>query len=118
MLGSCSLVEIMTWRSCYKCPLCIASEKQICFLTWEEVIFPGRECRSPALMELQRVDISGEMRVAWKKAMRLARCSSGHRALAAWDGASADDKFIVVCGSAACEKISLWMRHNTGRLEI
>ena len=45
----------------------------------------------------------GKKRVAWKKAMRAARCGSGHRALAAWDGASADDELIVAYGSAACE---------------
>ena len=56
-------------------------------------------------MALQRVDMAGEKRVAWKKAMRAARCGSGHRALAAWDGVSADDELIVACGSAACEKL-------------
>ena len=58
-------------------------------------MFPGRECSSPASMALQRVEIAGEKRVAWKKAMRAARCGSGHRALAAWDGARADDDLIV-----------------------
>ena len=68
-------------------------------------MFPGRECSSPALMALQRVDIAGEKSVAWKKAMRSARCGSGHRALDALDGASADDELIVACGSPACEKL-------------
>ena len=68
-------------------------------------MFPGRECSSPASMVLQRVDMAGEKRVAWKKAMRAARCGSGHRALAAWDGASVDDELIVACGLAACEKM-------------
>ena len=67
-------------------------------------MFPGKECRSSASMAMQRVDIAGEKRVAWKKAMRADRCGSGHRALAAWDGASADDKLIVAFGSAVCEK--------------
>ena len=52
-------------------------------------------------MALQRVDMAGKKRVAWKKAMRAARCGSGHRSLAACDGASADDELIVACGSAA-----------------
>ena len=64
LLGSFSLVEWMPWRSWYKCPLCIALEKQRCFLTWEEVMFPGRECNSPALMVLHRVEIDGEKSVA------------------------------------------------------
>ena len=82
-------------------------------------MFPGTECRSPASMKLQKVEIADEKSVAWKKAMRAARCGSGHRALAAWDGARANDKFIVACGSAACENLfSLWLLHNTGRLEI
>ena len=68
-------------------------------------MFPGKKCRSPALMVLQRLDMAGEKRVAWKKATRAARCGSGHKVLAAWDGACADDKLIVVCGSAACEKV-------------
>ena len=67
-------------------------------------MFPGRECRSPALMALQRVEMAGKKRVTWKKAMRAAICGSGHRALAVWDGVSADDELIVACGSAACEK--------------
>ena len=46
-------------------------------------------------MALQRVEIAGEKRVAWKKAMRAARCGSGHIALAAWDGARADDDLIA-----------------------
>ena len=50
-------------------------------------MFPGKECRSPASMALQKVDIAGENRVAWKNAIRAARCGSGHKALAAWDGA-------------------------------
>ena len=70
-------------------------------------MFPGKECRSPVSMALQRVDIAGEKRVARKKAIRAARCSYGHKALAAWDGACTDDELIVVCGSAACEKVSL-----------
>ena len=70
-------------------------------------MLPGKECRSPASMALQRVDMAGEKRVAWKKAMRAARCGSGHRVLAAWDGASVDDEMIVACGSAACENCSL-----------
>ena len=49
--------------------------------------------------------MAGEKRVAWKKAMRAARCGSGHKALDGWDGASADDELIVDCGSAACEKL-------------
>ena len=69
-------------------------------------MFPGREYSSPASMALQRVDISGEKSVAWKKVMCAARCGSGHRALAAWDGESVDDELIVACGSAACEKKS------------
>ena len=68
-------------------------------------MFPGRECSSPASMALHRVEIDGEKSAAWKKAMRAARCGSGDRALAAWDGASADDELIVTCGSAACEKL-------------
>ena len=68
-------------------------------------MFPGKEFRSPALMALQRVDMDGEKRVAWKKAKRAARCGSGHKALAAWIGASADDELIVACGSAAFRKI-------------
>ena len=106
VLGSCSFVERMPWRSWYKWPLCIASEKKRCFLTWYAVMFPGKECSSPASMELQRVDVAGEKRVAWKKSMRVARCGSGHKALAAWDGASADYELIVACGSSDCEKLS------------
>ena len=68
-------------------------------------MFPGKGCNSPASMALHRVDIDGEKSVAWKKAMRAARCGSGHRALAGWDGVSADDELIVACGSAACEKL-------------
>ena len=68
-------------------------------------MLPGKECRSPASMALQRVDMAGEKRIAWKKAMRADRCGSGHRALATWDAASADDELIVACGSAACEKL-------------
>ena len=56
-------------------------------------------------MALQKVDISGEKRVAWEKAIRAARCGSGHKALAAWDGVCDDDKLIVVCGSATCENV-------------
>ena len=66
-------------------------------------MIPGRECSSPASMALQRVEIAGKKSVAWKKAMRAARCGSGHRALAAWDGASADEELVVACGSVACE---------------
>ena len=68
-------------------------------------MFPGRECRSPASMSLQRVEMDDEKRVAWKKAMRAARYGSGHRVLASWDGASINDELIVVCGSATCEKM-------------
>ena len=68
-------------------------------------MLPGKECRSPAPMALQRVDMAGEKRVACKNAMCAARCGFGHRALAAWDGASADGELIFACGSAACEKI-------------
>ena len=68
-------------------------------------MFPGRECSSPESMALHRVEMAGEKRVSWKKAIRAARCGSGHRALAAWDGASADDELIVACGSAAFRKI-------------
>ena len=81
-------------------------------------MFPGRECIRPASMAFQRVEIAGEKRVAWKKLMRAARCGSVHRVLSAWDSASADYKSIVACDSAACEKKLLWLRHNTGRLEI
>ena len=49
--------------------------------------------------------MAGEKRVARKKAIRAARCGFGHRALATWDGASADDELIVACGLAACEKL-------------
>ena len=66
-------------------------------------MFPGRECSSPTSMVSQRVEIAGEKSVAWKKAMRAARCGSGHRALASWDSASANDELIVACGLAACE---------------
>ena len=107
VLGSCSFVERMPWRSWSKWPLCIASEKKICFLTWDDVMFPGKECSSPASMSLQRVYMAGEKRVAWKRAMRAARCGYGHKALAVWDGASDDDKLIVACGSATCEIFSL-----------
>ena len=48
--------------------------------------------------------MAGEKIFAWKKAMRAARCGSGHKVMDAWDGASADDELIVACGSAACEK--------------
>ena len=68
-------------------------------------MIPGRECSSPASMALQRVEMAGEKRVACKKAMRAARCGSGHRALATWDGASANDELIFACGSAACEEL-------------
>ena len=40
-----------------------------------------------------------------EKAIRAARCGSGHKALAAWDGACADEELTVVCGSASCEKV-------------
>ena len=102
--GSCSFVEQMPWRSWSKWPLCIALEKKRCSLTWDDVILPGKACRIPASMALQKVDISGKKRFALKKAICAARCGSGHKALAAWDGAWADDELIVVCGSAACEK--------------
>ena len=68
-------------------------------------MLPGRECRSPASMASQRVDMAGKKRVAWKKEMRAARCGLGNRALSAWDGASADDEFICTCGLAACGKL-------------
>ena len=68
-------------------------------------MFPGKECRSPASMALQRVDIAGKNRVAWKKAMRAARCGSGHKSLVTWYGACADDELIFACGSAACKKL-------------
>ena len=68
-------------------------------------MFPGMECNSPVSMALHRVEKDGEKSVAWKKAMRAARCGSGHRVLAAWDGVSADDELIFACGSAACEKL-------------
>ena len=103
--GSCCFVEQMPWRSWSKWTLCIALEKKICFLTWDDVMFPVKECRSPASMALQKVDIAGEKRVAWKKEMRATWCSSGNKALAAWGGACVDDELIVVCGSAACEKV-------------
>ena len=65
----------------------------------------GKECRSPTSMALQKVDVAGENRFAWKNAIRAARCGSGNKALAAWDGACADDELIVICGSAACEDV-------------
>ena len=65
----------------------------------------GKECSSTASISLQIVDIAGENRVAWKKEIRAARCGSGHKALAAWDSACADDEFIVVCDSESCEKV-------------
>ena len=68
-------------------------------------MFPSMECRSPASMALHKVDISGENRVARKNAIRAARCGSGQKELAAWDGARADDKLIVVCSLSACEKV-------------
>ena len=68
-------------------------------------MFPGRECNSPAFMALYRVEIYGEKSVAWKKAIRPARFGSGHRALAAWDGTSADGELIVACVSSAYEKL-------------
>ena len=68
-------------------------------------MFPGRECSSPESMALQRVEIAGKKSFAWKKAIRAAICGSGHRALAAWDGTSANDELVVACGSAACEKL-------------
>ena len=37
--------------------------------------------------------------------MCAARCGSGHKVLAAWYGVCANDKFIVACGSSACEKL-------------
>ena len=68
-------------------------------------MFPGREYISPASMALQRVEIAGEKSITWKKAMCAARCGSGHRALAAWDGAIPNDEFIVACGSEACKQL-------------
>ena len=56
-------------------------------------------------MELQRLDIAGKKRVAWEKATRAARCGSWNKVLVAWDGACTDDELIVLCGSAACEKV-------------
>ena len=56
-------------------------------------------------MALHKVDIAGENIVACKNAIRAARCGSVQKALAAWDGALADDELIVVYGSAACEKV-------------
>ena len=46
-------------------------------------MFPGKECRSLASMALQKVDIAGDNRVAWKNAIRAATCGYGHKALAA-----------------------------------
>ena len=63
--------------------MCIASEKKRCFLTWDAVMFPGKECRSTASMALHRVEIAGEKRVAWKKEIRASRCGYGQKALAA-----------------------------------
>ena len=68
-------------------------------------MFAGKECRSPASMALQKVDIAGEKRVAWKNTIRAAICGCGHKSLAAWDDAYADDELIVVCGSEAREKV-------------
>ena len=68
-------------------------------------MLPDKECRTSASMALQRVDMAGKKRVAWKKAMSAGRCGSGHRGLAAWYGASADDELFFSCGSAACEKL-------------
>ena len=68
-------------------------------------MFPGKDCRSPASMELQKVDIAGMKRVAQKKSIRAAICGPGHKALDSWDGACANDELIVVCGSVACEKV-------------
>ena len=82
-------------------------------------MFPGKECRSTASMALQKVDIAGEKRVAWKKAIRAAICGSGHKALAAWDGTCADDELIFVCGSAACEKVFTgWDKKPTGGVSV
>ena len=58
-------------------------------------------------MALHKVYIAGKNRFAWKNSIRAARCGSGHKALAAWDGAWDDDKLIVFYGSAVCEKVSL-----------
>ena len=68
-------------------------------------MFPGKECRSPVSMALQKLDIAGEKRVAWKNSIRAASCGSGHKSLAAWDGACTNDELIIVCGSAACETV-------------
>ena len=68
-------------------------------------MFPGKECRNPASIAMQKVDIAGKNRVAWKNTIRAASCGSGHKSLAAWDGAWANDELIVVCGSAACENV-------------
>ena len=40
-----------------------------------------------------------------ERSMRVARCGSGHKALAAWDGVCANDELIVAYGSSACEKV-------------
>ena len=55
-------------------------------MTWDDVILPGKECRSPASMALQKVDIADENKVAWRNAMRADICGSRHKELAAWDG--------------------------------
>ena len=41
---------------------CFGEEKM--FSDLGAVMFPGKECRSPASMALQRVDMAGEKRVA------------------------------------------------------
>ena len=68
-------------------------------------MFPGKECRIPVSMALQKVDITGEKRVAWEKAIRAVRCGFGKKLLAAQDGACVDDDLIVFCGSAYCERV-------------
>ena len=49
-------------------------------------------------MALQKVDIAGNKRVARKREICAARCGSGQKALATWDGACDGDELIVVCG--------------------
>ena len=55
-------------------------------MTWDYVMLPGKECRSPVSMALQKVYISGKKRVSCKNAICVARCDYSHKALAAWDG--------------------------------
>ena len=64
-------------------------------------MFSGKECCRPASMALQKVDIPGENRFAWKKSIQAAICGYGHKVLAEWDGACTDDKlnFCLLFGS-------------------